>query len=188
MPFQSKAQARYMFAKHPGMAKEWAEKTPSIKDLPEKVHKGKFVDWTEKAEPSMKPVQHQRPDTPKTDTAPKKVVGPSDIKYPNPAKQAAPGSIDRGAALKLYSNTVNSKLRLSEQEIKDMIKKAITEKVEKSKLQITEDDLLNKSEAPKKTYDINELVKSLHNKPLLEPISKSDVSKQSILDELWGKK
>lgn len=37
MPFQSKAQARFMFSQHPGMAKEWAKKTPSIKALPEHV-------------------------------------------------------------------------------------------------------------------------------------------------------
>lgn len=35
MPFSSKAQARFMFAKHPGMAKEFAAKTPSIKALPQ---------------------------------------------------------------------------------------------------------------------------------------------------------
>jgi hypothetical protein len=35
MPFQSKAQARYMFAKHPKIAKEFAAATPSIKSLPE---------------------------------------------------------------------------------------------------------------------------------------------------------
>lgn len=39
MPFKSKAQARLMWAKHPEMAKEWAEKTPSIQALPEKVKK-----------------------------------------------------------------------------------------------------------------------------------------------------
>ncbi len=36
MPFQSKAQARFMFAKHPKIAKEFASKTKSIKALPEK--------------------------------------------------------------------------------------------------------------------------------------------------------
>lgn len=36
MPFQSKAQMRYLFANHPGMAKKWAAETPSIKKLPEK--------------------------------------------------------------------------------------------------------------------------------------------------------
>jgi hypothetical protein len=35
MPFQSKAQARFMFAKHPGIAKEFASHTKSIKGLPE---------------------------------------------------------------------------------------------------------------------------------------------------------
>ena len=40
MPFKSKAQARYMFARHPKIAKEFAAKTPSIKALPNKV-KGK---------------------------------------------------------------------------------------------------------------------------------------------------
>lgn len=38
MPFKSKAQERFMFAKHPNMAKEWAAKTSSIKALPEKAH------------------------------------------------------------------------------------------------------------------------------------------------------
>jgi len=36
-PFKSKAQARFMFAKKPEMAKEWASKTKSIKSLPEKI-------------------------------------------------------------------------------------------------------------------------------------------------------
>jgi hypothetical protein len=35
VPFKSKAQARFMFAKHPKIAKEWASKTPSIKKLPQ---------------------------------------------------------------------------------------------------------------------------------------------------------
>lgn len=35
MPFKSKAQARFMFAKHPKIAKEFAEHTPSIKALPD---------------------------------------------------------------------------------------------------------------------------------------------------------
>lgn len=40
MPFTSKAQAKWMFANKPKMAKEWASKTPSIKSLP-KNHSGK---------------------------------------------------------------------------------------------------------------------------------------------------
>jgi len=39
-PFESKSQARYMFAKHPKLAKEFAAKTKSIKALPER--KGKM--------------------------------------------------------------------------------------------------------------------------------------------------
>lgn len=37
MPFKSKAQARYLYAKKPKIAKEFAAKTKSIKKLPEKV-------------------------------------------------------------------------------------------------------------------------------------------------------
>lgn len=40
MPFESKAQAKWMFANKPNMAKEWASKTPSIKALPAH-HSGK---------------------------------------------------------------------------------------------------------------------------------------------------
>lgn len=39
MPFKSEAQARFMFAKHPKIAKEFASKTKSIKALPEKIHR-----------------------------------------------------------------------------------------------------------------------------------------------------
>ncbi len=41
MPFKSKAQERFMFAKHPKIAKEFAAKTPNIKALPEKKFQGK---------------------------------------------------------------------------------------------------------------------------------------------------
>ena len=37
MPFKSKAQARYLFSQEPGVAKEFASKTPSVKKLPERV-------------------------------------------------------------------------------------------------------------------------------------------------------
>lgn len=40
-PFRSKAQARWMYATHPEMAKEWAQATPSIKALPARVGKKK---------------------------------------------------------------------------------------------------------------------------------------------------
>lgn len=37
MPFKSKAQQRFMFATMPEKAKEWANKTPDMKKLPEKL-------------------------------------------------------------------------------------------------------------------------------------------------------
>ena len=49
MPFTSKAQARFMFAKHPAIAKEFASKTPSIKSLPEHVKKMKKAMSMEKS-------------------------------------------------------------------------------------------------------------------------------------------
>jgi len=42
MPFRSKAQQRFMFAVHPGIAKRWADETPNIKSLPKKVKKKKL--------------------------------------------------------------------------------------------------------------------------------------------------
>lgn len=42
MPFKSQAQARYMFSRHPEMAKEWAAETASIKRLPERKKKIKI--------------------------------------------------------------------------------------------------------------------------------------------------
>lgn len=35
MPFKSKVQAKFMFAKKPALAKEFASKTPDMKALPE---------------------------------------------------------------------------------------------------------------------------------------------------------
>lgn len=40
-PFKSKSQQRFMFAKHPKIAKEFAEETPDMKNLVEKVSKMK---------------------------------------------------------------------------------------------------------------------------------------------------
>lgn len=37
MPFKSKAQKNYMFANMPDVAEKWAEETPNIKKLPQKV-------------------------------------------------------------------------------------------------------------------------------------------------------
>lgn len=39
MPFKSKAQAKFMFAKKPKLAKEFASATKSIKALPEHVRR-----------------------------------------------------------------------------------------------------------------------------------------------------
>lgn len=36
MPFESKAQQRFMFAQHPKIAKRWAAETKDIKGLPER--------------------------------------------------------------------------------------------------------------------------------------------------------
>jgi hypothetical protein len=41
MPFKSKAQQKYLFAKKPEVAKEFAEKTTNYKALPEHVKKKK---------------------------------------------------------------------------------------------------------------------------------------------------
>lgn len=41
MPFKSKAQQRFMFAKHPGIAKRWAKKTKNMKGLPAHVRRRK---------------------------------------------------------------------------------------------------------------------------------------------------
>lgn len=41
MPFKSKAQEKWMFANKPKMAKQWADETPNIKALPEKLKKKK---------------------------------------------------------------------------------------------------------------------------------------------------
>ena len=41
MPFQSKAQAKWMFTNKPKMAKKWAKHTKSIKALPKKKKKKK---------------------------------------------------------------------------------------------------------------------------------------------------
>lgn len=41
MPYKSKAQMRYMHAKHPEIAAEWDRKYPVAKNLPEKKGKRK---------------------------------------------------------------------------------------------------------------------------------------------------
>jgi hypothetical protein len=39
MPFKSKAQQKYMFAKMPKTAKRWAKETPNMKSLPKRAPK-----------------------------------------------------------------------------------------------------------------------------------------------------
>ena len=41
MPMKSKSQVKYLFSQKPQLAKEFADKTLSIKNLPEKVKKKK---------------------------------------------------------------------------------------------------------------------------------------------------
>jgi len=41
MPFKSKVQAKWMFAKKPAMAKKWAKHTKNMKSLPKKKAKKK---------------------------------------------------------------------------------------------------------------------------------------------------
>ncbi len=47
MPFKSEAQKRFMFAKHPKIAKKWSKEYPDKGKLPE--HKGSFRDAVMKA-------------------------------------------------------------------------------------------------------------------------------------------
>ena len=39
MPFKSKAQQGFMYAKHPAIAKRWAKETPNFKVLPQHLKK-----------------------------------------------------------------------------------------------------------------------------------------------------
>lgn len=43
MPFQSKAQRRWMYSQNPEMAKKWEDHTPKSKKLPEKKNAKKRV-------------------------------------------------------------------------------------------------------------------------------------------------
>jgi len=49
MPFQSEAQRKHMYANDPAMAREWENKTPKNKKLPEKVTRKSYQDMTEEA-------------------------------------------------------------------------------------------------------------------------------------------
>lgn len=54
MPFKSKAQVRWMYANKPKMAKEWEDKTKSIKSLPEKVNKKAWDKYRKKKKKNNK--------------------------------------------------------------------------------------------------------------------------------------
>jgi hypothetical protein len=43
MPFKSDAQRRFMYAKHPGIAKRWSSEYPEQGELPERVDRKKRV-------------------------------------------------------------------------------------------------------------------------------------------------
>lgn len=45
MPFQSEAQRRFMYAKHPEIAKRWSKEFPNQHDLPEHKLKKKRRDY-----------------------------------------------------------------------------------------------------------------------------------------------
>lgn len=48
MPFKSKAQMRFMYAKHPKIAKRWSKETENEKDLPEKKKKSPWLSMGKK--------------------------------------------------------------------------------------------------------------------------------------------
>ena len=56
MPFKSKAQQRFMFAKKPELAKEFAAKTKNFKDLPERVKKAMAISFSKIAKDLFNPV------------------------------------------------------------------------------------------------------------------------------------
>jgi hypothetical protein len=58
MPFSSKAQARYLFANHPDIAIEWADKTKSFKKLPDKLHPHKEDKPKEKNKMNKTALEH----------------------------------------------------------------------------------------------------------------------------------
>ncbi len=43
MPFKSEAQRRYMYARHPEIAKRWSREYPNQKNLPKKAKKKKWL-------------------------------------------------------------------------------------------------------------------------------------------------
>src|SRR5258708_39505888 len=64
MPFESEAERRFMFAKHPKIAEEFAKSTPKGADLPEHVKssetmaEGGIVDEKDGGTPPIKPIEN----------------------------------------------------------------------------------------------------------------------------------
>lgn len=48
MPFKSKSQMRFMYAKHPKIAKRWSKETENEKDLPENKKKSPWLSMGKK--------------------------------------------------------------------------------------------------------------------------------------------
>jgi len=57
MPLKSKAQMRFLYAKHPKIAKEFAAETKNIKDLPERVKKEMLESFTKIARDLFNPTK-----------------------------------------------------------------------------------------------------------------------------------
>ena len=53
MPFKSRSQQRFMYLKHPVIAKRWQEETPEGKKLPEKVKARKSKSVKVKSQPPL---------------------------------------------------------------------------------------------------------------------------------------
>lgn len=49
MPFKSEAQRKYLYSKHPRLAKRWAKQYGNPKNLPKKLSKGKTKQRVEKS-------------------------------------------------------------------------------------------------------------------------------------------
>ena len=101
MPFESKAQQRWMFANKPRMAERWADHTPDIKSLPEK--KGMLqgaLDMRKTAEQiadevmykvaleTAQPVQAARPPVPPPVKPPVRPVRPKNPMFQNAGQGA----------------------------------------------------------------------------------------------------
>lgn len=90
MPFKSKAQQRFMFAKHPKMAKRWAHETEDMKSLPEHVKKA-AVAFQDELEKIAKVVVVDRPT--------KLPLLPGDLTAYRKREAAAGGSPGDGSSL-----------------------------------------------------------------------------------------